>query len=115
MGRMIEIEDLNEVLKECVEMGYINEYGSVRIQNLLHRRIWELPGWSSRHWHDLTPSEHPGVDEEAICLGETGDIAILRLILRKGQPMWHPPVKCRITHWMPLPEPPEGFEPNKRI
>lgn len=115
MGKIIELESLERTLAGCVEVGYINEYASHRIRSLAERNGREGMIPARELWRPLTPGDCPSPQEEAICLGETGDIAILRLILRKGQPMWHPPVKCRITHWMPLPEPPEGFEPNKRI
>ncbi len=63
-------------------------------------------------WIELTPNSSPPLNQEVLCLGDTGDVAVLQMVYTNLRPMghqltWLPKVKCRITHWMPIPELPK--------
>lgn len=61
-------------------------------------------------WRKVTPMDYPPSYTDVLCLGETGDVGILQVIYdakHGNAPVWHPRVKCKITHWMPIPEKPK--------
>lgn len=60
-------------------------------------------------WQEFTPRNCPPLETEVLVLGATGDVAIHQIILDpkdKRIQVWFPEVKCRITHWMPIPKKP---------
>ncbi len=63
-------------------------------------------------WIELTPNSTPPINQDVLCLGETGDVAVLQMTYSHLKPMgyqltWLPKVNCKITHWMPIPSLPK--------
>lgn len=64
----------------------------------------------SHLWRELTKCDCPIPEQDVMIYGETGDIIVARIVWHNGVQKWFPEVKCRVTHWMPIPQPPKPEE-----
>lgn len=65
--------------------------------------LWML----SNSWREFSPRNCPPFYTDVLVLGETGDVAIRQIIHDSKDSrisVWYPKVKCKITHWMPIPK-----------
>lgn len=63
-------------------------------------------------WRPFSMDNSPYIGQEVLILGETGDVILAKIIDQPIKPfghvhVWHPEVKCKVTHWLPIPELPK--------
>ena len=97
--------DVTAVYKSLGEMGYIEQVANLKAENaVLQSRIAELE--AERHW--IPVSERLPEGEKVLVLWKDGTIHLDWTFIDGGSYYWWNSGQAVVTHWMPLPTPPEA-------